>query len=212
MILKESLLRPEPIEESQLLFPATRETGVLSEDAQLVKEALQSLHEALIRVNVRSEDRQPYQLSVQLREDCGLNKEELAREPNLRIRENSLVFNIQRQDLENAKEGASNAFFLPNFSSSSSMASTSLSIIFVDTIPTHKPIKRWYIFGFLFVVVRLVQHVCHRSPKNKRMGHILCSKNLVLNVYVSEHKDLISFSSFTWGYLYLSLNSLQHFL
>ena len=108
----ESLLLPAPMEGSALLLRANKLTDTLSVTVGLVKRALGKLHEALAKLNSptdtsRHGDRQQIcQLSVQLREDSEVNKKQLLRERDIRLRNDSYIFNIQSQGDEDPKSAA----------------------------------------------------------------------------------------------------------
>ena len=100
----DSLLLPAKIEKSALLLGANEGTKTLSVTVVLVKRALGKLHEALAKLNAPT-DTNPHrehqricQLSVQLRENSEVNREQLLKEPNVQLRDDSYIFNIQRQE------------------------------------------------------------------------------------------------------------------
>ena len=99
----ESLMLPAPMEKSALLLRANTLTDKLSVTANLVKDALGKLHEALLKLNApndtfRHKHQQICQLSVQLREDSEVNRKQLLQEPRVHLRDDSLIFNIQRHN------------------------------------------------------------------------------------------------------------------
>ena len=80
-----------------LVQRATRKTSSLSSTAQMVSKALKRVHESLLTLSSQSENSAPSQLSIQLREDCEANRRELASVPEVRLRDDSYVFNFQEQ-------------------------------------------------------------------------------------------------------------------
>ena len=80
-----------------LLLRATRQTSALSSTAQMVSKALKRVHESLRVLNSQSENLPLSHLSIQLREDCEANRRELASVPEVQLRDNSYVFNLQEQ-------------------------------------------------------------------------------------------------------------------
>ena len=90
-----------------LLLRTTRQTSNLSSTAQTVSEALKRVHESLLMLNPQSENAPLSHLSIQLREDCEANRRELASVPEVQLRDNSYVFNLQEQkqgDLESTAD------------------------------------------------------------------------------------------------------------
>ena len=100
----ESLFLPTRSKKFPLLLPANELTDKLSVTVDLVKMALGKLHEALASLNAptdtfRHSDHQKIRhLSIQLQEDPEVNKKQLRHEPKVQLRDNSYVFNIQRQE------------------------------------------------------------------------------------------------------------------
>ena len=80
-----------------LLLRATQQTSTLSSTAQMVSEALKRVHESLLVLNSHSENNPLSHLSIQLREDCEANRRELASIPEVQLRDDSYVFNLQEQ-------------------------------------------------------------------------------------------------------------------
>lgn len=107
----ESILMPWPIERTSYQQPLNEEARSSSKIVLLAKGALTRLHEGLMRLNEQTEGQQPFRLSIQLREDVDMSRQELVREPNVHLRNESFVFNIQRQREGNLK-GDSSLFFV----------------------------------------------------------------------------------------------------
>lgn len=100
----ESLLDAAHVHGSALLLPPTEKTSVLSSVVRLVGGALKRLHDSLVKVNAGVDSVQPCRLSIQLREDCEANRHELAQEPNVQLRDDSYVFNLQRHRSEEPQD------------------------------------------------------------------------------------------------------------
>ena len=103
----ESLLQLKTAEEPCYLCQLTTKTEPFFIEANKVRDSLGRLHLALMRLNVKTDDHAPYQLSLQLREDPKANGRDLAQEPNVNVREDSLVFNIQKQESTDYQDKAS---------------------------------------------------------------------------------------------------------
>lgn len=99
----ESLFWPAPMEKSALLLRANVLTERLSDTVYLVNRALGKIHEALAKLNAPTDayrlgdHQQICHLSVQLREDSEVNRRQLLQEPQVHLRDDSYIFNIQRQ-------------------------------------------------------------------------------------------------------------------
>ena len=112
----ESLLLPTSTKESALLLRDKNPTETSSDSVHQVKKALGNVHEALAKLNtptdaIREGNRQQEcQLSVQLREDSEVNRKQLLQEPNVRLRDDSYIFNIQRQVDKDPKSTADMLF------------------------------------------------------------------------------------------------------
>lgn len=108
----ESLLLPATMEKNALLVGPSVMTERLSITVGLVKRALGKLHEALAKLNASTDafqqrnPQQPCQLSVQLREDSEVNRKQLLQEPKVRLRDDSYIFNIQRQEGADPQQAA----------------------------------------------------------------------------------------------------------
>ena len=105
----ESLLLSTSMKESALLLRDKSSTETSSDSVDQVKKALWNVHEALAKLNtptdtIREGNRQKEcQFSVQLREDSEINRKQLLQEPNVRLRDDSYIFNIQRQEDKDPK-------------------------------------------------------------------------------------------------------------
>ena len=108
----ESLLLPATMEKNALLMAPSGMTERLSVTVGLVKRALGKLHEALAKLNAPTDTfhqrnpQQPCQLSVQLREDSEVNRKQLLQEPKVHLRDDSYIFNIQRQEDADPQQAA----------------------------------------------------------------------------------------------------------
>ena len=103
----ERLLDASKLSRPTLLLRATRQTSTLSSTAQMVSKALKRVHESLLVLNSQSENTPMSHLSIQLREDCEANRRELASVPEVQLRDDSYVFNLQQQnqgDLESTAD------------------------------------------------------------------------------------------------------------
>ena len=99
----ESLFLPTRSKTFPLLLPANELTVKLSSTVDSVEKALGKLHEALAKLNApadtfRHSDQKNRHLSLQLQEDPEVNRKQLRHEPEVHLRDDSYVFNIQRQE------------------------------------------------------------------------------------------------------------------
>lgn len=93
----ESLLQLCALKDSARALPCSDNLEAFWPVVNRIEQALGSLHEDLMVVNVSStESHDPFVLSVQLKEDHEENRRDLDQEPTVRLRPGSFVFNIQR--------------------------------------------------------------------------------------------------------------------
>ena len=89
-----------------LLLRATPQTSSLSTTVQKVSKALKRVHDSMLKLNSQPADTPPSQVSIQLREDCEANRRELASVPEVQLRDDSYVFNLQEQRGGNSESTA----------------------------------------------------------------------------------------------------------
>ena len=128
----ESLLMPWPIEKTSYQQPLNEEARSSSKILLLAKGALTRLHEGLMRLNEEKTGQQPFRLSIQLREDVDMSRQELVREPNVHLRNESFVFNIQRQRKGN-QNADSSLFFVESLIDVTSHEDRTLSDVLDET-------------------------------------------------------------------------------
>lgn len=130
----ESLLMPWPVEKASYQQPPSQDARFSSSILLQAQGALTRLHEALMRLNEQQCGQQPFILSIQLREDVEMSRQELAREPSVHLRNKSFIFNIQRQRTGDVK-GASSLFFAESLIHAPSYAEKVLSDVLDEERP-----------------------------------------------------------------------------
>jgi hypothetical protein len=103
----ESLLQLCAPKDSCRVLPCSDNLEALWPVINRIEQALGSLHEDLMVVNVGTESRGPCVLSLQLKEDHDENRRDLEQDSAVRLRPSSFVFNVQRHSFGSGDGGSS---------------------------------------------------------------------------------------------------------
>ncbi len=103
----ESLLQLCALKDSSRALPCSDNLEDFWPVVNRIEQALGSLHEDLMVVNVSTESHDPFVLSVQLKEDHDENRKDLDQDPKVRLRPGSFVFNIHRYTSGSGDGGSS---------------------------------------------------------------------------------------------------------